>query len=821
MSKIQYIDPEKKIKQSYINFKPISINRYDLSLSEEKNNYSKKELLDIYQDMFYIREFEQLIYNVRIYQEYKGTSYEYTGQGHLYTGQEAQAVGQAYVLDKDDFIFGTHRSHGEIIAKSLSAIRKLSDVELLRIMEHTNEGEILKAIENAPHSNIESLAKDFLFYGLLCELFARKNGFAAGLGGSMHAFCLPFGAYPNNAIVGASAPIATGAALYKKIQKHPGVCVVNIGDGSLGCGPVWESMNFAAMDQFTKLWEEPYNGCLPILFNFINNSYAMGGQTSGETMAYDILARVGAGISPSQMHAERINGLNPLSVIEATRRKKKLLINNKGPALLDVITYRYGGHSTSDPGPYRTEEEVKAWRKYDSIVNFGEQLIAEKIATREDLNCLHEEVENRLFDCFEKAIDYEISPRIDLRLDPKIIESYMFSNERIERMDDATCEMLQQKEDNSRIKLIAKKSRYAFQKGKEISKNKQVTIRDALFEAILDKFYIDPTLITYGEDLREWGGAFAVYNGLTEAVPQHRLFNSPISESAIIGSAVGYAMSGGRAIVELMYCDFMGRAGDELFNQLAKWQAMSAGILKMPVVVRISVGYKAGAQHSQDWSAIPSHIPGLKVVFPVTPYDAKGMMNAALMGTDPVIFFESQRLYDKGEYYKNEGIPLDYYEVPIGEPDIKRVGKDVTIVTIGAVLYEAELAADILARKHEVYAEIIDLRSLVPINYEPIIESVKKTGRLLVVGDACERGSFMNTVAQNITEIAFDYLDGPPVVIGSRNWITPFYELGEDYFPQSQWIVDVLHQKILPLDNYNNLLDFSDEEKIRRHQKGV
>ena len=174
-----------------------------------------------------------------------------------------------------------------------------------------------------------------------------------------------------------------------------------------------------------------------------------------------------------------------------------------------------------------------------------------------------------------------------------------------------------------------------------------------------------PRTIAYGEDNRDWGGAFAVYRGLTEALPYHRFFNAPISESAIVGSAVGYAVAGGRAIVELMYADFIGCAGDEIFNQLSKWQAMSAGILKMPVVLRVSVGSKYGAQHSQDWTALCSHIPGLKVCFPATPYDAKGLMNQALNGTDPVIFFESQRIYDKGEEFHEGGVPTEYYEVDV------------------------------------------------------------------------------------------------------------------------------------------------------------
>jgi len=823
MPRSQFVDPKEVHKKGMLTFQDIPLNQYDKTIKEEKNNYTKEEFLRMYRDMKYIREFEQLVYDVRIHETHNGVDYAYTGQGHLYTGEEAQAVGQAYTLDKNDFIFGTHRSHGEIISKSLSCIQQMDEKELMDIMENTFDGAILRQVEGLKRNinSVKDLAVDFLFYGLLCELFGRENGFAKGLGGSMHAFFLPFGVYPNNAIVGASAPIALGAALYKKLNKKNGICVANIGDASLGCGPVWESLNFAAMDQFTKLWEDGYKGGLPIIFNFINNAYGMGGQTSGETMAYGILARIGAGISPTQMHAERVNGLNPLAVIEAMKRKKQLIIENKGPILLDVTTYRFGGHSSSDPGPYRTKEELDAWKALDSIITFKNDILEEKIATEEEFAQIDTEVDATLMRTFKIAKDESLSPRFNLTKNPMDIEKFMFSNERIEKMDNRSCDMLQKREENSRVIKIKSKERFAIKGGTAVSKIKQYSVRDALFEAILDKFYIDPTLVTYGEDMREWGGAFAVYQGLTEALPYHRMFNSPISESAIISSAVGYAMSGGRAIVELMYCDFMGRAGDELFNQLAKWQAMTAGVLKMPVVVRVSVGYKAGAQHSQDWSALPAHIPGLKCVYPVTPYDAKGMMNTALMGTDPVIFFESQKLYDKGEFFHEGGVPEEYYEIPFGEPDIKREGKDITILSIGAVLYEAMEAAKILEEKYNLSAEIIDARSIVPFNYEPVLESVKKTGKIVLVGDSAERGSTLNTFARNITEMVFDYLDAPPVVLGSRNWITPIYELGNEYFPQPDWIIDAIHEKIMPLPGHVQKRNFTTNEQIRRNKLGV
>jgi 2-oxoisovalerate dehydrogenase E1 component len=328
-------------------------------------------------------------------------------------------------------------------------------------------------------------------------------------------------------------------------------------------------------------------------------------------------------------------------------------------------------------------------------------------------------------------------------------------------------------------------------------------------------------MIAFGEENRDWGGAFAVYRGFTEALPYHRLFNSPISEAAIAGAAVGYALEGGRVVAELMYADFMGRAGDEIFNQLSKWQAMSAGQLKMPAVLRISVGAKYGAQHSQDWTALVHHIPGLKVVYPVTPYDAKGMMNAALAGTDPVVFFESQKIYDFGEMFVEQGVPEGYYEIELGEPSVKRTGRDLTIITFGPALYTAVMAADELQAKYGISAELIDLRSANPLNYAPLVESVGKTGKALLVCDAVERGCIMQTVAATLTQLCFDDLDAPPVVIGSRNWITPAAELEALFFPQPAWILDAIHERILPLKGHQPDTNQTLGELSRKSRLGI
>ncbi len=608
-------------------------------------------------------------------------------------------------------------------------------------------------------------------------------GFNRGMGGSMHAFFTPFGSMPNNAIVGGSAPIANGSALFKRVNRQPGIVIANIGDASMGCGPVWEAMMFSAMDQFRQLWRPEDGGNPPILFNFFNNFYGMGGQTDGETMGYDMLARVGAGVNPEAMHAERVDGYDPLAVADAIARKKELLLAGKGPVLLDTITYRFSGHSPSDASSYRTREEVEAWEQADSITSFTDLLVSKKVVGKSEVEDLHARIIERLTRVLALASnDSELE-----RVDATYIESKMLSNGHVEAFGNGEePELLEPLAENARVKAIAKKVRKTTDAdGKPVSKVKMYQFRDGLFEAMAHRYSIDPTMCAWGEENRDWGGAFAAYRGLTELLPYRRLFNSPISEAAIVGAGVGYALSGGRAVVELMYCDFLGRAGDEVFNQMAKWQSMSAGLLTMPLVLRVSVGNKYGAQHSQDWSALVAHIPGLKVYFPASPADAKGMLNRALAGTDPVVFLESQLLYDIGEQFEADGVPEGYYETPEGEPVVRREGTDVTIATLGATLYRALEAADILKDKYGISAEVIDLRYVAPLNYETVVASVKKTGRLVLASDAVTRGSFLQTVANELQNLAFDALDAPVVVVGARNHITPAPELEDLFFPQA------------------------------------
>ncbi len=823
MPKSLFVDPEELRRSGAITFEDIPVNVYNKTIAEERQNFGDENLKRIYRDIAILREFEFMLNQIKTQGQYNGVETTYPGPAHLSLGQEAAAVGQAYLLGVDDFIFGSHRSHSEVLAKGLSAIQKLDDKQLMDIMENFLGGRTLRAVEKLGEcDNVKQLAERFLVYGTLSEIFARETGFHLGMGGSMHVFFLPFGIYPNNAIVGGSGTIATGAALFKKCNHKDGIVVCNIGDGSLGCGPVLESLNFSAMDQFHTLWEGDKNGGMPILFNINNNSYGMGDQTRGETMAYDFLARVGAGVTPSQMYAERIYGHDPLAVIDAMRRKMEILHANKGPVLLDTVTYRLSGHSTSDQNAYRTKEELEAWREVDPYVVFAKELAAAGVGDDAEYEEMRASIRETMTRICRHASDPAVSPYADLDADPGYIERMMFSNEKVASFGTEKSDVLGPKESCSRVTQIAGKSRfYKDEKGKEVSKMKVVNIRDAIFEPLIDKFYEDSTFISYGEDMRDWGGAFAVTRGLADVLPHSRLFNAPISEAAIVGTAVGYGLCGGRTMVELMYADFMGRAGDEIFNQMSKWQAMSSGILKIPMVLRVSVGSKYGAQHSQDWTSLCAHIPGLKVCFPATPWEAKGLMQSALNGTDPVVFFESQRIYDMAERFHEGGVPKEPYEIEFGTVNKVRSGKDLTILTVGAALYRALQGADILEKEYGMTSDVINLCSLVPLDYTDIIESVAKTGRVILVSDACQRGSFMNDVAENITELCFDNLDAPPVVIGAKNWITPPFEFDEYFFPQPSWIVDAVHERIVPLDGYKPVHSMTDTEIIRAAKAGV
>ena len=791
MVKALAVDPTEVRKRKTIDLGQIPVNAFSKSFNESLTDLGNEKIIFSFKTMLIIREFELMLEEIKKQGKYQEVAFKYAGPAHLSIGQEASAVGQALALDSADIILGSHRSHGETLAKGLFAIEKLSEQELSTKINSIETKHIVEKFKSTKTS-IKDQAIDIFLFGLISEIFGKQTGFNKGLGGSMHAFFTPFGIYPNNAIVGGSAPIATGIALYNRVQRKDNIVIANIGDASSACGPVWESMNFAAMGQFKNDKDKKIKGGLPIIYFFVNNFYGMGGQPIGETMGYENLARVGAGINPDKLHAEVIDGNNIFAVHDAINRAKEIIASGKGPVLLDCQTYRFSGHSPSDASSYRTKEEIDAWKDVDPIHILENNILENNLMNISEIEKMQKDIKALTFNAFKNAIDDEIAPRLPLHTNPEIVGELTFNNTTKELDFNFEAETLTDPSQIQRIQSLSNKSRLGKVQDELLSGTKAITFRDAIFEPILEHAIHDNSLVIYGEENRDWGGAFGVYRGLTELLPNHRLFNSPIAEAAIVGTAVGYAMAGGRALVELMYADFIGRAGDEIFNQLAKWQAMSGGILKLPVTLRISVGSKYGAQHSQDWSSLLTHISGLKVIYPATAYDAKGLMASALESNDPVVFVENQRLYDNVETINSLGIPKDYYKIEIGKPALVLEGKDITIFSVGACLNRALAAAEILKSKWNVSAEIIDARSLVPFDPDLLIKSVAKTKKLVCISDACERGNWLHGVINLIYEKNSNDLKTKISSVMAPNWITPAAEQEWNYFPSVENILDAV-----------------------------
>jgi pyruvate/2-oxoglutarate/acetoin dehydrogenase E1 component len=300
--------------------------------------------------------------------------------------------------------------------------------------------------------------------------------------------------------------------------------------------------------------------------------------------------------------------------------------------------------------------------------------------------------------------------------------------------------------------------------------NGELTYKDALKEALIQEMSRDNRVVFYGEDVADYGGAFKVTKGLLEAFGRDRVFNTPISEACICGTGCGAAMNGLRPIVELMYFDFALMSSDQISNQAAKWHYMSGAQTEVPLVIRASAGAGKGygGQHSQTLESIFCHIPGLYVVYPATPADAKGMLKSAIRDNNPVLFVESQALYGmKGL------VPEGEYLVPLGVADVKRAGTDITLVAWGPLVHDCLKAADKLKAERGVSAEVIDLRSLVPLDMETVLRSVQKTGRCVVASQAIHIGSYTGEIASTIQDQAFDYLDAPVKRVGAKNGIAP------------------------------------------------
>jgi 2-oxoisovalerate dehydrogenase E1 component len=724
---------------------------YQGSLRSElaSNALTSAEAIAILEDMLVIREFEEMIVKLRSGAYDAIRDYNYRGPTHVSVGQEGTAAGACSALMITDNITSTHRGHGESIAKGTVALRGMDARRLSARVPQCRANSREELLEAALEQHV---------YRTISELFGKDDGYCRGRGGSMHIADFSVGHLGANAIVGGGVPIATGAALASRYFGDQGVVCCFAGDGAYANGVVLESLNFAAQGQFTNHYAGARAFGLPIVFLVCNNHYGMTGRADDEVSGVSRLAQRAAGFADNRMHAEVVNGMNVLAVRDAVLRAAKLCREGQGPVLIEADCYRYWGHSLSDPrNEYRTKGEEAAWKAIDPIETYKQELIDAGVIDREGVEAMLKRVADRNARAAVRAAE-AAEP------DAKDVLTFMYTN--------AKCEVVPP--EFAKVELCAPPP-----EAKRV--NGELSYKDAIREALVEEMLRDNRVVFYGEDIADYGGAFKVTKGLVEAFGRHRVFNAPISEACICGTACGAAMRGLRPIVELMYFDFALMSSDQISNQAAKWHYMSGAQTEVPLVIRASAGSGKGygGQHSQTLESMFCHIPGLYVVYPSTPADAKGMLKSAIRDNNPVLFVESQSLYGmKGP------VPAGERLTPLGVADIKREGGDLTFVTWGPMVHDCLKAAERLAAESNVEAEVVDLRSLIPLDIETVIRSVQKTGRCVVASAAVHIGSFTGEIASTVQQMAFDYLDAPVMRVGAKNGISPqSYVLEQAFLP--------------------------------------
>lgn len=547
-------------------------------------------------------------------------------------------------------------------------------------------------------------------------------------------------------------------------MRDGGVVCCFAGDGAYSNGVVLESVNFAAQEQFTNELANGNPFGVPVIFLVVNNHYGMTHRSDNEVTGISHLARRAAGFADNNLFAEVVNGMDVLAAHDAVLRAAEHCREGRGPCFIEINCYRFYGHSLSDPrNEYRTREEENAWRGVDPVNTFKQQIVSCGLLDEAGLAVLEERVRQRNARAATRAAN---SPDPD----PQDVIKYMYTHT-------AANEVPRQFQ---QVKLVGELPVIKRVSG-------ELTYRDAIKEALVEEMKRDARVIFYGEDVADYGGAFKATKGLLEAFGRDRVFNTPISEAAICGTAVGAAMIGLRPVVELMYMDFALMASDQISNQAAKWHYMSGAQVEVPLVIRASVGGGKGygGQHSQTLESMFAHIPGLYLVYPATAYDAKGLLKSAIRDNNPVMYLESQLLYGaKGP------VPEEEYLIPFGVADVKRQGQDITLVAWGPAVHDALQAAEQLQSESGVSAEVIDLRSLVPLDMETVLRSVQKTGRCVVVSQSIRIGSFMGEIASTIQEEVFDYLDAPVLRVGAKDGIAPQSHILEAVFlPKAHDIV--------------------------------
>ena len=574
------------------------------------------------------------------------------------------------------------------------------------------------------------IAKGASLERMMAELMARDTGYCGGLGGSMHIADIELGFLGANGVVAAAMPLGAGAALAAKMRQTDQVVIAFFGDGAANQGVFHESINLAAV------WG------LPIVFVCENNGYALNTAFQNTTSVERISDRAAAYGIPGIT----IDGNDVLEVHQVAGDAIQRARGGGGPSLIEATTWRWGTHSTRanliEP---RSDEDMKAWKARDPIKRLEAHLLEQKAASRAELDAI-------LADA-------------DAELDAAVAGARAAAEPTVGSLASAVY------------------APHIDHREPDDHGSRELTYAEALNEAIAQSMEHDQSVFVMGEDVALTGGIFQVTKGLLDRFGEARVRDTPISEAAFCGAGVGAAIAGMRPIVEVQIFDFVTQMMDMIVNQAAKYRYMMGGATTVPIVIRgpQGGGIRLAAQHSQSLEAWFTHIPGLIVVAPSNPFDAKGLLITAIRDDNPVVFLEHKMLY----LGQAAPVPEGLYAIPLGKAAIPRAGKDVTIVAT-QVMVQVALSAARQLEQEGIDAEVIDPRTLFPLDEETIIKSVKKTNRLVVVHEAWKRGGFGAEVTAMVVEKAFDYLDAPIERVGAPDVPMPFNDSLERWVIPSQ-----------------------------------
>lgn len=590
-----------------------------------------------------------------------------------------------------------------------------------------------------------SIAKGMDTKAMMAEMFGREAGCCKGKGGSMHVAEFTMNHLGANGVVGGGLSIAGGAAMGVKYAQKNQVVVSFFGDGAAQEGVFNETLNMASAMK------------VPCVFAIEDNGAAMTGRLEDVSNVENLAVRAWGYNIPGEV----VDGTDALACWDGFNRAVDYARKGNGPFLLVIMTMRYKGHSLSDTcKSYRSDEEDKIWREQDSIRKYEAQLLDAGVYDQAGLDKVKADIQAEI----DAAVQYAwkaSEPPLESMLDDVYAKSF-----------DPVYHTLKSYRHFSEAKV-----------------ERKLALKDAINEALSQAFENDKRVISFGEDVGPYGGAFGVTAGLTEKYGETRNFDVALSEGAIVGFALGASMTqNALPVCEIMYNDFLAQAEDQIQNQAAKVRYMYGGKAKRNMVVRTTIGGGKGysCQHGQELVSKYSNMPGLYVCVPATPFDAKGLLNTAIYSDDPVIFFEHQLLYGGATFGAN--VPEERYTIPFGVASIIREGTDVTVWAYSRMLHVAFNSARRLEREG-ISVELIDPRTTVPLDIDTVIESVKKTRRLVCVSQGTDSGNIVHTVFSRVQQ-AVDF-KLPFVAVTAPDGVMPMAANLEDAFvPNANRVAD-------------------------------